>query len=142
MANTSEAAPEPISERSQPDAATEALVRFTESAKDLFQYHHIYVEGAEAKKSLSLKETEIKEKDDKIKELESAIAVWTHGGNKEVSRMKVENAELKNEISNLKTRLQQESEEHGKVRARAEDAKHRLNVQGNELWRLQGEADA
>jgi DNA repair exonuclease SbcCD ATPase subunit len=79
----------------QADAATDALVRFHNSAEDFLRYRDVYLEAVRNKKALLRKEVELKEKNERIEKLESAISIINSGGSKEVSRAKVEIAEAK-----------------------------------------------
>ncbi|KAF2187928.1 hypothetical protein K469DRAFT_769800 [Zopfia rhizophila CBS 207.26] len=121
MTDPSEITSNSASQGVQTDAPAEALLRLTQSANDFLRYRSIYAEGAEAKKTLSLKEAEIRKRDEKIKELDSAITVMTHGGQKEVIRMKLEKAEIVKENIDLNTKLQQALKEK-------EDVVNRLRI--------------
>lgn len=139
MTDPPEVTPASVPQSDQTDAATEALYRLTQSAKDFLRYQPTYVEGAEAKKTLSLKEAEIRKKNEEIEKLESAIAVWTHGGNKEVIRIKLEKAEIAKEKTNLDTKLQQALKEKGKAEEQAEKTKCLLDEQDIESAKLKKE---
>ncbi|KAF2179721.1 hypothetical protein K469DRAFT_730544 [Zopfia rhizophila CBS 207.26] len=126
MTDPSEITPNSASQGDQTDAPAEALLCLTQSAKDFLKYQSLYAEGAEVKKTLSLKEAEIRKKDEKIKELDSAITVMAHGGQKEVIRMKLEKAEILKEKNNLNTKLQQALKEK-------EDVANRLRMTRTEV---------
>lgn len=115
MTDPSEITPKYESQRNQADAPAEALLRLTQSAKDFLKYQSIYAEGVKTKKNLALKEAEIREKDEKIKKLESAIATISYGGQKEVVRMKMEKAEIAKENHDLNTKLRQALKEKDDV---------------------------
>ncbi|KAF1847302.1 uncharacterized protein K460DRAFT_425972 [Cucurbitaria berberidis CBS 394.84] len=132
--------PEP-SPPHEPDAATQALARYAESVQDFLRYQHIYAGGAQSNKTVSILQAEIKEKDEKIKQLDTAISVWTVGGNKEVSRMKVENAEIRAEMSGLKNQLQQESKDKGQFEAQLKHASHLLGEQEKQSTKLRREIE-
>ena len=139
MTDPPEVTPASVPQSDQTDAATEALYRFTESTKDFLKYQPIYVEGAEAKKTLSLKEAEITKKNEQIEKLESAIAIFTHGGNKEVTRIELEKADIAKEKTNLDTELQQALKEKGKAEEQAEKTKCLLDEQDVESAKLKKE---
>ena len=139
MTDPPEVTPASVSQSNQTDAATEALYRLTESTKDFLKYQPIYVEGAEAKKTLSLKEAEIRKKNEQIEKLESAIAIFTHGGNKEVTRINLEKAEIAKEKTNLDAKLQQALKEKGKAEEQAEKTKCLLDEQDVESAGLKKE---
>ncbi|CAO2651700.1 Nn.00g042700.m01.CDS01 [Neocucurbitaria sp. VM-36] len=120
---------EPIPEVSTqlaPDAATEALARCADSVRELLKFQHVYTGRAEAQKTISIMQSENRAKDEKISELELAIAVFTRGGNKEVSRMKLENAEVKQEMSGLRSQLQKEIEERALLETQLKNTKQFL----------------
>ena len=139
MTEPLEVTPAFVSQTNQTDAATEALHRHTQSVKDFLRYQSIYAEGAEAKKTLTLKEAEIRKKNEQIEKLESAIAVWTHGGNKEVIRIKLEKSEIVKEKTNLDTKLQQALKEKGKAEEQAEMTRCLLDKQDVESAKLKKE---
>lgn len=139
MTDPPEVTPASVSQSNQTDAATEALHRHTQSAKDFLRYQPIYAEGAEAKKTLSLKEAEIRKKNEQIEKLESAIAVWIHGGHKEVTRIKSEKDEIVKEKTNLDIKLQQALKEKGKAEEQAERTKCLLDEQDVESAKLKNE---
>lgn len=124
------------------DAATQALSRFKSSAEDFLKYQHIYAEAVGTKLALQKKKIEIEEKDDKIQELETAIAVFTHGGNKEISRMKLETVELKKDISDVTRQLQLVAEEKRRTETGMNDTKQLLTKQAKDLAQLQKEVMA
>jgi len=139
MTDPPEVTPASVSQSNQTDAAIEALHRHTQSAKDFLRYQSIYAEGAEAKKTLSLREAEIRKKNEQIEKLESAIAVWTHEGHKEVIRIELEKAEIVKENTNLDIKLQQALKEKGEVEERAEKTKFLLDEQDVESAKLKNE---
>ena len=139
MTDPPEVTPASVSRSNQTDAATEALYRLTQSTKDFLKYQPVYVEGAEAKKTLLLKEAEIRKKNEQIEKLESAIAIFTHGGNKEVTRINLEKAEIAKEKTNLDTKLQQALKEKGKAEERVEETKYLLDEQDVESAKLKKE---
>jgi len=113
--------------------------RQSQSAKGFLRYQSIYAEGVEAKKALSLKEAEIRKKNEQIEKLESAIAVWIHGGHKEVTRIKLEKAEIVKEKTNLDIKLQQALKEKWKAEEQAEKTKCLLDEQDAESAKLKNE---
>ena len=139
MTDPPEVTPASVSQSNQTDAATEALYRLTQSTKDFLKYQPVYVEGAEAKKTLLLKEAEIRKKNELIEKLESAIAVYIHGGHKEVTRIKLENAEIAKEKTDLDIKLQQALKEKGKAKEQAEKIKCLLDEQDAESAKLKNE---
>ena len=139
MTEPLEVTPASVSQTNQTDAATEALYRHTQSVKDFLRYQSIYAEGAEAKKTLTLKEAEIRKKNEQIEKLESAIAVYIHGGHKEVTRIKLENAEIAKEKTDLDIKLQQALKEKGKAKEQAEKIKCLLDEQDAESAKLKNE---
>jgi len=139
MTDPLEVTPASVSQSNQTDAATEALHRHTQSVKDFLRYQPIYAEGAEAKKTLSLKEAEIRKKNEQIEKLESAVAVYIHGGHKEVAKIKLENAEIVKEKTNLDIKLQQALKEKGKAEEQAERTKCLLDEQDTESAKLKNE---
>jgi len=139
MTDPLEVTPASVSQSNQTDAATEALHRHTQSIKEFLRYQSIYAEGAEAKKTLSLKEVEIRKKNEHIEKLESAIAVYIHGGHKEVTRIKLEKSEIVKEKSNLDIKLQQALKEKGKAEEQAEKTKCLLDEQNTESAKLRNE---
>jgi chromosome segregation ATPase len=139
MTNIAEVVPGPGSESKEADAATDALIRFTQSANEFFSYQRIYAQGARANKALSLKEAEVREKDAKIKELESAIAVWTHRGHEEVTQMELERDNIAKEKSDLDTQLRQALTGKGKVQTQAEKTVRLLDKKTKESAQLQKE---
>jgi chromosome segregation ATPase len=139
MTDPPEVTPASVSQSNQTDAATEALHRHTQSAKDFLRYQSIYAEGAEVKKILAIKEAEIRQKNEHIEKLDSAIAVWTHGGHKEVTRIKLEKAEIVKEKTSLDIKLQQALKEKGKVEEQAEKTKCLLDEQNVESAKLKNE---
>ena len=100
-----------VSTQLAPDAATEALTRYADSVHEFLKYQHVYAGGAQAQKQMAVAQAENRAKDKRISELESAIAVINRSGNKEVNRMKLENAEIKQEMSGLGSQLQKEIKE-------------------------------
>ena len=77
----------------QAEAASKALIDFQKSADDCLQYLNVFKGAVETKKALVRTEIELRKKDETIGKLESAISIFTLRGNKEVSRVKMENAE-------------------------------------------------
>ena len=121
------------------EAATEALSRFQESVEELLKYKNIYSETAKAKKALLQLEAELRKKDAMIQELESAISVFTLGGNKEVNRMKVENAELRKVNTDMMKKVEQATQEKIQSKAQLDDTKKLLIKKGQESAQLQKE---
>jgi predicted RNase H-like nuclease (RuvC/YqgF family) len=121
------------------DAASEALVRFTQSAQDCLRYRSIYIQGAEAKKALALKEVEIREKDRRIQELDTALTVWIRGEQKEVARMKLEKAEIEKERLDLETKLKQTLREKNKAEEQIDRTRRLLDDRNRESANLQKE---
>lgn len=122
-------APDPASQSNPADAAVEALLRLTQSAEEFLKYQSTFTEGAETRKTILLQEELIREKDEKIRTLESAITVFVYGGQKEVSRMKLEKAEIATERDELNAKLEQIMEEKRKAEELAENNKQLLDKQ-------------
>ncbi|KAJ4285979.1 hypothetical protein N0V90_013545 [Kalmusia sp. IMI 367209] len=121
----------------QVETAAEALLCFQKSAEDFFRYKHIYTEAVETKKAHLRMQTELREKDNIIQELESAISVFTLGGNKEVNRMKVELAEVRKDNMDQKKRFQQVNSEKRETEAQVEETRQLLAMKAKESARLQ-----
>jgi hypothetical protein len=131
MANAPEV--EPILTPEQAEAATRSLRSFHDSAKDCLKYIDVFAEALETKKALLRTETELHGKVEIIKKLESAISVFILGGNKEVSRVKVENAEANK-------RLELVTREKDRIKAMLNDAQQSLTKKESEHTKLQKEA--
>lgn len=124
--------PRPTSESNEAEAAIQALLCFAKSTEDVLKYQPIYAEGAQAKKALRDKEAEARAKDDRIKELESAISVWTRRGNEEVRKAESEKAALS-------ARLQLVLREKAAIEVKAKDTESLLNTRTKYLNQLQKE---
>lgn len=121
------------------EAATEALSRFQESVEELLKYKDIYSETAKAKKALLQLEAELRKKDVMIQELESAISVFTLGGNKEVNRMKIENAEVRKVNMDVMKKVEQAVQEKRESEAQLDNTRKLLTKKGQESAQLQKE---
>ncbi|OCL07659.1 hypothetical protein AOQ84DRAFT_222662 [Glonium stellatum] len=124
------------------DGAIEALHHFVESANNFLAYQAVYTDGAEAKRMLSLKEVEIKEKNETIQRLETTVAVMNHGANKEVARIRLEKAEMEKSKDDLEQTLRQVREEKARAEEQVKKAKAQLDRQNEELDKAEEESNS
>ncbi|KAF2003798.1 hypothetical protein P154DRAFT_617400 [Amniculicola lignicola CBS 123094] len=139
MANAFNVGSTSASEHQQVEAASQALARFQNLAEDFFKYQHIYSEAVETKRILLEKEGEVREKDKEINELKTAISVFAHCGNKEVSRLELEIAKMKKDTLVLTNEIKQMNEETRDVEEELEDVQRLLTEQREESAQLQKE---
>jgi chromosome segregation ATPase len=116
----------------QAEAATNALQCYLNSAKDVLKYRNVYFQAVETKKLLVQTEIKLQEKNEVIKKLESAISVFTTGGNKEVNRARLEIAEVRKELEIV-------TEQKKKVETEMKDARQSLAKKGKECAEMQNE---
>jgi chromosome segregation ATPase len=116
----------------QAEAATNALQCCLNSAEEVLKYRNVYFEAVQTKSTLVQTEIRLQEKDEVIKILESAIAVFTAGGNKEVSRARLEIVEARKELEIV-------TEQKRKVETEMKDARQSLAKKGKECAEMQKE---
>lgn len=107
--------------------------------EELLKYKNIYSETAKAKKTLLQLEAELRKKDAMIQELESAISGFTLGGNKEVNRMKIENAEVRKVNVDVMKKVEKAIQEKRESESQLDDTRKLLAKNGQESAQLQKE---